>query len=91
MEDYQWIKQVGQHFRVTQVVPRSNADQPYVLYYVNLVSEPGDRPVRLECHAKIGPDLNIQDVVVVRGPDATAVNVERERDCARWQLVIPGY
>ena len=91
MEDYQWIKQIGQHFRVTQVVPRSDADPSYVRYYVDLVQEPGDRPVRLEYHTSTGPDLNIQDVVVVRGSDATAVNVERERDSARWQLVIPGY
>jgi hypothetical protein len=91
MEDYQWIKQVGQRFRVTQVVPRSDADPSYVLYYVDLVQEPGDRPVRMECQTSTSPDLNIQDVVVVRGSDATAVNVERERDGARWQLVIPGY
>jgi hypothetical protein len=91
MEDYQWIQQVGQHFRVTQVVPRSNADPSYMLYYVDLVQEPGDRLVRLACQAACGPDLEVQDVVIVRGSDATAVNVERERGGARWQLVIPGY
>src|SRR5687768_13839111 len=94
MEDYQWIKQLGQRFVVEQVETRPSTDPSYVLCVVHLVLESGDRQVHLECQARTSPDQtvnipNVQDVVVVKGSNATAVVVERERDGARCLLVVP--
>jgi hypothetical protein len=88
MEDYQWIVQPGQRCRVMAVVPRSAGDPSGVLYYVDLVQESGDRSVRLECQTDTGPDLAVEDVMVVINPTDTSVLVERKHDQAQWLLVI---
>jgi hypothetical protein len=44
--------------------------------------------VRLECQTDTGPDLAVEDVVVVINPTDTSVLVERKHDQVQWLLVI---